>query len=700
MELSIFIIILSVNNLVFCLQGTTTSTSTTLSDFLTPEKAGLQCKLPLNQKDIVQTLKRALEIAQKSGKRKRPQRGQEYETSARSLLRFLAQDESYAAESDSSQESPVKGPKLYQPEDVDFCMPQTSFGSGRRTSLDTMKRIIALADQGKNEPSIRSQYKWYKRQYLSDFRRCVAESGSHSMKRDQINEAAKNYAQDLERRMLPLKGWMIKGFARRTAVRIGAPWFKASKGWLDGFKVKHRLSSRKVTKVVTRPRVVNSEQIEANRLNFLKSYERNSKYFRRRDIWNSDQSGVKYENTNDRTLATKGKRTIYLRVDSANKVSHTYTAQPIMSRDGRLIGPLTLVLQESSLGSEPGQFSVGIQKKVDALVEKYGNLKIFATSSGKMTAQLMSIWIRDVLTPLIRQASTYPIDENVPIYEPPEDVEKCVERLEEVTQRDCRGNNWVGRVFGTVDEECLEDKKLEAIFACKHPDVMFLADSWSGQSSANMLIEAHIAGALPLVIPPHTTDEVQPMDVGFFRQFKKLLKRLTEEALIANRIGEVTSRDGVINIMSLIHNQLQSPIYRDLWTNSWRHTDVNFDLDELVNEVPLNVNNVQFNFDPAAPCSVPNCTEDTVIRCSHCGQNLCLTHFLERTHFHEIDDNENVNPDMNIDLVNDPYDIEDEDDDVDLTYAEFLSMPEMTSTTPGPDPLMEQFSNFECGCVE
>ena len=103
-----------------------------------------------------------------------------------------------------------------------------------------------------------------------------------------------------------------------------------------------------------------------------------------------------------------------------------------------------------------------------------------------------------------------------------------------------------------------------------------------------MRVTAQLHGTKPLTIPPHLTSELQPLDVCFFRQLTIFIRRMTEEALVNKRVGEITSREGIINLMSIIYDQLQSPAYHDLCRYSWRHTDPNFSPGESSNYPPAN----------------------------------------------------------------------------------------------------------------
>lgn len=82
-------------------------------------------------------------------------------------------------------------------------------------------------------------------------------------------------------------------------------------------------------------------------------------------------------------------------------------------------------------------------------------------------------------------------------------------------------------------------------------------------------------------IPKHTTGQLQPLDVGFNRQYKQLIERVTKQALLERSISDITSRRGVVNLHSLAYNQLGAPVYRDTWRNAWHNTDPFFDRNEL-----------------------------------------------------------------------------------------------------------------------
>lgn len=100
-------------------------------------------------------------------------------------------------------------------------------------------------------------------------------------------------------------------------------------------------------------------------------------------------------------------------------------------------------------------------------------------------------------------------------------------------------------------------------------------------------------------------------------------------------MSSVTSREGILNLHSLLHDQISSTQYTDMIEYAWKNTDPAFNTSELTNSPQKMVNDIQFNFDQAGKCQKANCTEHAFVKCLHCGKLLCLKHFLKRTCFHQ-----------------------------------------------------------------
>jgi hypothetical protein len=167
------------------------------------------------------------------------------------------------------------------------------------------------------------------------------------------------------------------------------------------------------------------------------------------------------------------------------------------------------------------------------------------------------------------------------------------------------------------------------------PDILLLTDAWGGHSGARYSDQLREHGIQSLPIPKHTTATLQPLDVTFFRQYKKFWKMISAAALHLGMVQEITSRAGVINMHSLMWDQFGSPRYRDMLLWAWRHTDPGFTHDELEHgHPPAMVDDIQFDLGRNSSCAVEGCKHAAFVRCSHCGKMLCLRHFLDRTCFH------------------------------------------------------------------
>ena len=62
------------------------------------------------------------------------------------------------------------------------------------------------------------------------------------------------------------------------------------------------------------------------------------------NIYNSDQSGFQLEMHRGRSLAIESLKNIECEVQSISATTHSYTIQPVISADGRLLSPLFIVL--------------------------------------------------------------------------------------------------------------------------------------------------------------------------------------------------------------------------------------------------------------------------------------------------------------------------------------------------------------------
>lgn len=121
-------------------------------------------------------------------------------------------------------------------------------------------------------------------------------------------------------------------------------------------------------------------------------------------------------------------------------------------------------------------------------------------------------------------------------------------------------NHW----FNTTLQEAVDEAKKKKVSSEDEPAVLILADSWSGHSSAKQKEALRQIGPEVSPFPPLTTYKLRPLDVNYIRQYKKIYNCVAEKAFHEDIIGNITSREEIINLQSLIHDQFSSPRHRDM----------------------------------------------------------------------------------------------------------------------------------------
>lgn len=577
---------------------------------------------PIPKERAKLVLRRAIELIDGDGnsfmtKRQRLSGdGHNIEQEARNLLRFLIDDDDVL-----SSQSTMQG-AVSQDSDYDDARIITIPGSKRRVRIETLEKIRVLRrEKGQSERAIQGKYRWFHRMWLQRYEEYLA-TGNVRFKQAEIDKIVWKKVSDALDARRPIHDYLIRRWAQDAAASINATSFTASNGWLSNFKNRHNLVSRKVTKYISRAEQANEDRIEENLLHFREQYSALRDIYPPHLIMNMDQSNFNYEISNLRTIARRGDRDIVLELDSRNRNTHSYTVQPLITRDGNIAGRLLICLQEDS-----GRFGPRVEQQVRRLEQTFGNIRVVASKSGKMSAELIEKWADELLVPAYKQR-----------------MRECDgETLTQSSQTStvCRDDE-VGPSWALQPDDQLteEQRAILRIRNASHtyirrPDLLLLVDSWGGHSSERLEGYLRERRVHTLKIPPHTTGELQPLDVNFFRQYKKFVKRIVEEALYQGMIGNVTSREGVIRMHSLIWDQFSSPSYHDMIRYAWRNTDPLFSNDELVDGPPPRmVSDIQFNLNSSSRCSIDGCNNTAFIRCSHDGHQLCLQHFLEGKHFH------------------------------------------------------------------
>lgn len=507
---------------------------------------------------------------------------------AQRLIKFATQEDySFLSDDDMPPE-----PKRMKTINDDYCDLLSIDSPRRRVSMNTMRIILDMVARNTSVKTIQAKYTWYRPNYVPNFRRCVA-SDRMVDNLAKVNDYVLEKFRDARNRFLPVHSYLLIDWGHEKAQQLNiTEKFRGSKTWVYNFKKRNGITSRSITEFSSRAEQEREEEIEESKRLFKDEFTHQEFMYPRRMIWNMDQTGFNYEILNKRTLSWRGERDTVINVDQANRATHSYTSQPMISRDGRVVGKLLLCMQEPS-----GSFGPQVQQRIRELERSLGNIKIYASKSGKMSKQLMLSWVDDVLKPAIED-HLGPDDSRTEIYD--------------------YTRNEIGNL-------ALEDQSFNNI---AKENALLLIDSWSGQTNDDVLGAITTEKIAVQVYPARTTADLQPLDVTFNRQYKKFVKRVLERAAYENLTANITSREGAIRLHSLVWTEFSAIDYQDMLRYAWRKTDQNF-VDEELNKgpPPPMVHDIQFNFDRSQECSC-NCTRKAFLKCAHTGRVVCLRHFM------------------------------------------------------------------------
>ncbi|CAF5022839.1 unnamed protein product [Rotaria sp. Silwood1] len=378
-------------------------------------------------------------------------------------------------------------------------------------SIEFMKEVVDFADAKDSSGKRRRSWKTVKHRYrslpdqnyISRFRKYLSQQGTKRQKTQNIDQIVYKKFLNAREQFLPMHDIDIQRWALQAAKEMNLDEFQASHFWLATFKNRHGICSRKITNIVTK-REINQVEIEK-------------------------------ELHSTRTLSFQGEKKTLGRVSSRNATTHSYTIQPTISLDGRVIGPMFLCLQE--------------------------------TNGRKLTNSLVRYWRDKVLVPSIGKKT------------------------------------------------------------------LLLSDSWTGQNDNSIYQDLKSVGKAVhrIQIPPKTTSDIQPLDKYFNRQIKNLAKKLYNRVALDQLDINLHERNNIIKLVSLIHNQISAPIFKNMILYSWFASG-------YLKKDPSpfkNVNDVCFpNSTTYQICQTNHCDESAFITCSWCSTKLCFNHFFIQYHFH------------------------------------------------------------------
>jgi len=270
----------------------------------------------------------------------------------------------------------------------------------KQYSFKYMKAVVDFADEkdayGKRRHTWKSIHNRFKslpsQNYVSLFRNYLQKEGTKQQKCREIDKLIYDKFVNARDQALPIHDLDLQRWALKVASEVKLDNFHASGGCLVNFKRKHGIVSRRITNIVTRHEIDDYHIVQQSKQDFLSEYYNLLSDYDPSEVINTDQSGVEKELYSTRTLSTIGLKKIYGIVSSKNASTHSYTIQPSISLDGKVVGPILLCLQEVN-----GRMGDTVKKNLFKPV----NVVITCSSSGKLTSSLVAYWRDKCLLPYI-----------------------------------------------------------------------------------------------------------------------------------------------------------------------------------------------------------------------------------------------------------------------------------------------------------
>jgi hypothetical protein len=259
-------------------------------------------------------------------------------------------------------------------------------------TYEYMKKVVAFADSAKHRSFKSIQHTFLRLKdshYVSRFRKYISENGTIAQKLQEINIHVFNEFKKARNNFFIIHDFDLQRWARNKARELDFD-FKASDSWLYRFKKRNGIVSRKVTKIVSTNYVHDQEVIKQTANEFLNNAKQVMQSFDESNTFNSDQSGFNYVITSGRTLSEEGEKATLSSVSSVAATRHSYTIQPTISADGKLLSPLFLCLQETDDKFGP---------RIIANLQQRANVYVTCSKSGKLTKPLLQDWCSDVFFP-------------------------------------------------------------------------------------------------------------------------------------------------------------------------------------------------------------------------------------------------------------------------------------------------------------
>lgn len=192
-----------------------------------------------------------------------------------------------------------------------------------------------------------------------------------------------------------------------------------------------------------------------------------------------------------------------------------------------------------------------------------------------------------------------------------------------------------GKLTTSLYEYWLEQVVMKSI----KEDFLLMIDSWPGQTNSAIYADRFGLNGLPnctlKIIPKKCTSICQPLDTTFHRQLKYFARAIYSEASLrystdTNPVDEITTRNNIVRMHSLLHNQLSAPIFESMIKYSWYSAGLTDD-----RPVFLPVKDACFAFEKSdGPLCSSGCGNTRFMKCAYCRAIFCFVCFYYNYHFH------------------------------------------------------------------
>ncbi|CAF3157962.1 unnamed protein product [Rotaria sp. Silwood2] len=222
-------------------------------------------------------------------------------------------------------------------------------------TLDYMRKVIDYYDAcdstGRKRHAWKSTKHRFKiiphQQYIARFRHYIEQDGTKREKMRLIDDFVCDKFEEARERVLSLHDRGLKRWILQKAAEESILNFEASKHWLQVFKHRHRICSRKITKPVTRHHADDTRAINVSVDSFVADVKREMSHYKPEEILNTDQVGLELELHSTRALSHEDEHVTLARVRSKNATTHSYTIQPMIFLADQLVDPVFLCLKET-----------------------------------------------------------------------------------------------------------------------------------------------------------------------------------------------------------------------------------------------------------------------------------------------------------------------------------------------------------------